>query len=56
MKQLDFNKLQIGDIVETKNRKAKIMELGYTLAEIQYIDTKRRVWKSARQLQKEDLR
>jgi len=50
MKQSDFNKLKIGDIIETKNRKGIVIGLGYTLAEVQYVDTKRRVWKSARQI------
>ena len=55
MKQSDFNKLKIGDIIETKNRKGIVIGLGYTLAEVQYIDTKRRVWKSARQLNRKEV-
>jgi len=50
MKMKEFNALKKGDIVWTKNRKAQVVSLGYTLIEIQYLDTGRKAWKSARQI------
>ena len=53
MREKEFNKLEKGDIVICKGRKARVYDLGYTLVEIQYLDTGRRVWKNARQITRE---
>ncbi len=50
MRQKEFNKLEKGDIVVCKGRKAKISDIGYTLVEVQYLDTYKKVWKTARQI------
>ena len=50
MKQKDFGKLQIGDIVEAKKRRAKVMAIEGDLVLIEYLDTHYRVWKRVRQL------
>ena len=50
MRQKEFNDLRKGDIVICKGRKGKISALGYTLVEMQYLDTNRKAWKSARQI------
>ena len=54
MNAKEFNTLRKGDVIVCKRRKAKISDIGYTLVEIQYLDTGRRVWKSARQIKKEE--
>ena len=50
MKQKDFEKLEVGDIVETKKRRAKVMAIQREMALIEYLDTHYRVWKRVRQL------
>jgi len=50
MKAKEFSKLKKGDIIVCKGRKAKIHDIGYTLVEIQYLETGRRAWKTARQI------
>lgn len=58
MKQSAFEKLRIGDIVETKKgKKAKVIDFPNNfpylnnIIQLQYLDTKKRVWKRAKQLQ-----
>ena len=50
MKMKEFQKLKKGDIVICKGRMAKIYDVAYTLVEIQYLDTFKKVWKTARQI------
>ena len=54
MKEKEFNTLKKGDIVISKGRRARVYDLGYTLVEIQYLDTYKKVWKTSRQIVKKE--
>ena len=57
MKQSDFKKLKIGDIVLTiaKERRGQIIYIGDDYVKIQYPETKKEVYKRIRQIKKEEL-